>query len=159
MANPSSATSLQKVITTHVNTLLKSMDNILFTALSSSSAAHSHTTTAVQHISTSIETAQVIRAAEEIMVLTRMLRGLWCAGKLDVIESGKKDESTEGSESQGLAELARFIESWRKKVEAGLSNGVNVAPSDDITMRDTAEFGLEDAPVLHKREGVMMGEE
>ncbi|KAL9106833.1 MAG: hypothetical protein Q9227_008166 [Pyrenula ochraceoflavens] len=150
MAHAPTATTLQKIVTAQVNTLLKSMDNILFTALDSSTGAPSHAATAVQDMSTSVETAQVVRAVEEIMVLTRTLKGLWCAGQLDVIGGKEEAESAMAVEAEGLTELSRFVGTWKAKMEERLRVDAQVP---FLATQQVPSMGMNDINTLPKLKG------
>lgn len=51
---------------------------------------HTITTTATEQLSMDVESTALIRAAEEVMVLTRELKDLWLFGGLDTLHSQEK---------------------------------------------------------------------
>jgi len=97
---------LQARITALSTTLIKRLENILAVALNENSAQMpatstitgnppappSLTNTSVQQFQLDVESTAVIRAAEEIMMLTRTMKEIWLFGGLDTLAKGHETE-------------------------------------------------------------------
>ncbi|EXJ76351.1 uncharacterized protein A1O5_00859 [Cladophialophora psammophila CBS 110553] len=121
-----SAKFLQARITTLSTTLIKRLENILAVALDDTAgqpaagtgnppAPPSLIDTAVQQFQLDVESTAIVRAAEEIMMLTRTMKEIWLFGGLDTL-AGDHD----GRDPNGQDEAARRkMEDDVKVVEAG----------------------------------------
>ncbi|KAL2414907.1 hypothetical protein ABEF95_002730 [Exophiala dermatitidis] len=119
---------LQARITALSTTLIKRLENIFAVALDGTGAgttpsastgvpSPSLTDTAVQEFQLDIESAAVIRAAEEIMVLTRTMKEIWLFGGLDTLEKDHENDNNPQSEAtkQKMEEDIRVVEEGFKK--------------------------------------------
>ncbi|MCJ1247996.1 hypothetical protein MMC30_005211 [Trapelia coarctata] len=72
--------------------LLRRFENIVALAPVES---HDRNTTAVEAYQMEVETAGLVRAAEDILSLTRSLKEAWLFGQLDTIGKGEAEQRTE----------------------------------------------------------------
>jgi hypothetical protein len=94
-------------ITALSSTLIKRLENILAVALDDNTSQRGETRappllveTSVHQLQLDVETAGVIRAAEEIMMLTRTMKEIWLFGELNTI---KADTSTANGADEAAA--------------------------------------------------------
>ncbi|EHY60105.1 hypothetical protein ABEF92_001024 [Exophiala dermatitidis] len=119
---------LQARITALSTTLIKRLENIFAVALDGTSVGTippasagvpppSLTDTAVQEFQLDIESAAVIRAAEEIMVLTRTMKEIWLFGGLDTLEKDHENDNNPQNEAtkRKVEEDTRVVEEGFKK--------------------------------------------
>jgi len=115
---------LQARITALSTTLIKRLENIFAVALDDTniqtatgtvSAPPSLTETSVQQLQLDVESTALIRAAEELMMLTRTMKEIWLFGGLNTLA---KDH--EGGTATGDDDRARMkMEDDVRVVEAG----------------------------------------
>ncbi|KAL2800119.1 surfeit locus protein 5 subunit 22 of mediator complex-domain-containing protein [Aspergillus germanicus] len=96
-------------INNNISQLLQRFENIMATATVEST---SHTTTAVETYQLDVESTALIRAAEDILSLTRVMKETWLFGKLDTLG---EDES----ETRRREELERDAAVIQKAIEDG----------------------------------------
>ncbi|EXJ93067.1 hypothetical protein A1O3_01623 [Capronia epimyces CBS 606.96] len=120
---------LQARITALSTTLIKRLENIFAVALDETAAETTTSAstrdqpppslidTAVQQFQLDVESAAVIRAAEEILVLTRTMKEIWLFGGLDTLERDHEDDKNPRDEAarQKLEEDVRVVEEGFKK--------------------------------------------
>lgn len=132
---------LQARITTLSTTLIKRLENIFAAALPpdpsnpspayqpspsttngtlSVSNAPALTTTAIDQFQLDVESTALVRAAEEIMVLTRQLKDLWLFGGLDTL---RNDQDGAGFLDEKAEEDKMIVEDFIKSVLFGTMNG------------------------------------
>lgn len=99
-------------ITALSTTLIKRLENIFAVALDESDAQASAraggdappppslTDTSVQQFQLDVESTAVVRAAEEIMMLTRTLKEIWLFGGLDTLENDHENDQNSHDEAQ-----------------------------------------------------------
>jgi hypothetical protein len=116
------------------NTLIKRIGNIFEEALTHDPAsteptpqdsATSHTGTALQQFRLSVESTALVRAAEEIMVLTRSMKDVWLFGGLDTLASNRKGERAEEAQPEDVRAVAEYI---RKRLGSGAAEAIPQAP-------------------------------
>jgi hypothetical protein len=105
---------------THLsNTLIKRIGNIFEEALAhdpasaeptSQDGAASHTSTALQQFQLDVESTALVRAAEEIMVLTRSMKDVWLFGGLDTLDADATGERAEGAQPEDVGVVAEYIQ-------------------------------------------------
>ncbi|KAL4867410.1 hypothetical protein BDV12DRAFT_171373 [Aspergillus spectabilis] len=94
-------------INNDISQLLQRFENIMATATVEST---SHTTTAVETYQLDVESTALIRAAEDILSLTRVMKETWLFGKLDTLG---EDES----EAKRREKLERDAEVIQQAIE------------------------------------------
>ncbi|KAL4925059.1 uncharacterized protein BDV17DRAFT_284264 [Aspergillus undulatus] len=99
--------ALHSRINNDISQLLQRFENIMATATVEST---SHTTTAVETYQLDVESTALIRAAEDILSLTRSMKETWLFGKLDTLG---EDES----ETKRREELERDAAVIQKAIE------------------------------------------
>jgi hypothetical protein len=101
------------------NTLIKRIGNIFEEALAndpastettSQNGAPSHTTTAMQQFQLDVESTALVRAAEEIMVLTRSMKDVWLFGGLDTLTTNHNGEHADGAQPEDIRTVAGYIQ-------------------------------------------------
>ena len=111
------------------NTLIKRIGNIFeqamtndpaSTELVTQNAVSSHTTTAMQQFQLDVESTALIRAAEEIMILTRSMKDVWLFGGLDTLTSDHNGKHTEGAQSEDVRAVVDYIQ---KRLGSGKADG------------------------------------
>ncbi|KIV95121.1 hypothetical protein PV10_02808 [Exophiala mesophila] len=115
-----SAKFLQARISTLTTTLIKRLENILAVAVNPDTMADSTdaslppslTETAVQQFQLDAEAQSLIRACEDIMMLTRNMKDLWLFGGLHTLTGDDTDDKTPGAvqEKRDMEEDARMVE-------------------------------------------------
>jgi len=85
--------------------LLRRFENIIALAPIST---HDRNTTAVETYQMEVETAALVRAAEDILSLTRALKEAWLFGRLDTLGRGEGERAEESARGvvAGLRALA-----------------------------------------------------
>ncbi|KAJ5751995.1 hypothetical protein N7520_008912 [Penicillium odoratum] len=109
MESQPTAKTLHNRINTNISQLLQRFENIMATATVNNT---SHTATAVETYQLDVESTALIRAAEDILSLTRTMKEMWLFGKLD--EVGEDDRDVERREK-----LEEDVLAVQKAVEAG----------------------------------------
>jgi hypothetical protein len=107
------------------NTLIKRIGNIFEEALTNDPASTesttqdgvvTHTTTAMQQFQLDVESTALVRAAEEIMVLTRSMKDFWLFGSLDTLTSDHSGKQEGGAQPDDIKAVAEYI---NKRLESG----------------------------------------
>ncbi|KAE8420482.1 surfeit locus protein 5 subunit 22 of mediator complex-domain-containing protein [Aspergillus pseudocaelatus] len=75
-------------INTNISQLLQRFENIMATATVEST---SHTSTAVETYQLDVESTALVRAAEDILSLTRTMKETWLFGKLNTLGEDESD--------------------------------------------------------------------
>ncbi|KZZ95230.1 hypothetical protein AAP_01718 [Ascosphaera apis ARSEF 7405] len=83
-----SAQFLHSRINTNVTQLLQRFENIMAAATVENT---SHTSTAIETYQLDVESTALIRAAEDILVITRMMKEAWLFGKLETLKEDERD--------------------------------------------------------------------
>ncbi|KAK6364773.1 uncharacterized protein PV06_06536 [Exophiala oligosperma] len=132
-----SAKFLQARITALSTTLIKRLENIFAVALDETGsgstfppggndapAPASLTETSIQQFQLDVESTAVIRAAEEIMMLTRTLKEIWLFGGLDTLEEDRHNERDEAMRKRMDEDIKvvedgfrRFLEKYETAIE------------------------------------------
>lgn len=107
-------------ISTLTMTLIKRLENMLAVAVNTDTFESgtdaglppSLTDTAVQQFQLDAEAQSLIRACEDIMMLTRHMKDLWLFGGLHTLTGDDPDDKTPGAvqETQNMEEDARIVE-------------------------------------------------
>ncbi|KAK2774002.1 hypothetical protein FQN53_003866 [Emmonsiellopsis sp. PD_33] len=93
--------ALHARINTNVTQLLQRFENIMATATVDNS---SHTSTAIETYQLDVESTALIRAAEDILSLTRTMKETWLFGKLETLGEDERDvQRREGLERDAMA--------------------------------------------------------
>ncbi|KAJ6110116.1 hypothetical protein N7486_002351 [Penicillium sp. IBT 16267x] len=101
-------------INADISQLLQRFENIMATATVENP---SHTATAVETYQIDVESTALIRAAEDILTLTRTMKEMWLFGKLDTIGEDDRDvERREKLEKDVLAVEAALKENGLSKL-------------------------------------------
>jgi hypothetical protein len=113
------------------NTLIKRIGNIFEEALKNDPASAesttqdgviTHTTTAMQQFQLDVESTALVRAAEEIMVLTRSMKDFWLFGSLDTLTSDhngeQEGEQGAGAQPDDIKAVAEYINKCLESSEA-----------------------------------------
>lgn len=109
------------------NTLIKRIGNIFEEALTNDPAstesttqdgAVTHTTTAMRQFQLDVESTALVRAAEEIMVLTRSMKDFWLFGSLDTLTSDHNGEQEGGAQPDDIKAVAEYINNRLESCEA-----------------------------------------
>jgi hypothetical protein len=123
-ANTPSAPSLHSRINILTHQLRSRMLNII--RLTKPPSHPTVTNTATEQLRMDVESTALIRAAEEVMVLTRELKDLWLFGGLDTLRSGER-----GKEEEGMEGDARVVYEFMKKMANG-GPAVDVGKEEDV---------------------------
>jgi RecB family endonuclease NucS len=114
-------------VTALSTTLIKRLENIFAVALDDTAAQTSGgnapappslTETSVQQFQLDVESTAVIRAAEEIMMLTRTMKEIWLFGGLDTLAAdheGKDVDGQDGAAQRKMEEDVRIVEEGFRK--------------------------------------------
>jgi hypothetical protein len=120
-------------ITALSSTLIKRLENILAVALDDTtsqrgevSAPPSLVETSVHQFQLDVETTAVIRAAEEIMMLTRSMKEIWLFGELDTI---KADASTAVGPDEAAGKMQQDIALVESGFQKFLAKHETILPS------------------------------
>ncbi|KAK5452875.1 hypothetical protein LTS15_007023 [Exophiala xenobiotica] len=120
---------LQARITALSTTLIKRLENIFAVALDETGAPApssaggdgprppSLTDTSVQQFQLDVESTAVIRAAEEIMMLTRTLKEIWLFGGLDTLEKDHQDAADEAMRKRMDEDIKVVEEGFKRFLE------------------------------------------
>ncbi|KAL8912395.1 MAG: hypothetical protein Q9171_002581 [Xanthocarpia ochracea] len=95
---------ISKRATTNISTLIRRFENIIEYKPGDRNAA------AVDAYKMEVETAALIRAAEDILSLTRAMKEMWLFGKLQTVGTNKVEERAEENAmgvEEGLRKLMR----------------------------------------------------
>lgn len=87
----------------------------------SQNGAISHMTTAMQQFQLDVESTALVRAAEEITVLTRSMKEVWLFGGLDTLTSDHDAEHTDGAHPEDVRAVAEYMQ---KRLGSGEAEGV-----------------------------------
>ncbi|KAL2221595.1 surfeit locus protein 5 subunit 22 of mediator complex-domain-containing protein [Thermoascus aurantiacus ATCC 26904] len=101
--------SLHNRINANISQLLQRFENIMATATVENT---SHTSTAVETYQLDVESTALIRAAEDILSLTRTMKETWLFGKLNTLGEDERDVKRR-------EELERDALAVKKAVEEG----------------------------------------
>ncbi|KAJ5234719.1 uncharacterized protein N7469_003887 [Penicillium citrinum] len=116
--------ALHTRINTDISQLLQRFENIMATATAQNTT---HTSTAVETYQLDVESTALVRAAEDILSLTRTMKEMWLFGKLDTIGEDERDKERreklekdvaavqKAIEDGGLAKLAPFNQASNKE--------------------------------------------
>ncbi|KAK1139545.1 hypothetical protein N8T08_000685 [Aspergillus melleus] len=105
-AQPSSK-ALHNRINTDVSQLLQRFENIMATATVEST---SHTSTAVETYQLDVESTALVRAAEDILSLTRTMKETWLFGKLDTLGEDEADVKRREKLEQDAGAIQKAVE-------------------------------------------------
>ena len=114
--NPSSR-FLQSRINALSATLAKRFQNILQTAYDDEEdPAHSYVDIATEQFQVDVETQALIRAAEEIMILTRSMKEMWLFGGLNTVKEGGQQD--DGVDEEEVKQVREGLNKWlQQKIE------------------------------------------
>jgi hypothetical protein len=114
-------------ITALSTTLIKRLENIFAVALDDTTTQTlsgtappppSLTETSAQQFQLNVESTAVIRAAEEIMMLTRSMKEIWLFGGLDTLDSDRAGKDVDGHDEDAqkkMEEDVRIVEQGFRK--------------------------------------------
>jgi len=120
---------LQARITALSTTLIKRLENIFAVALDETGAPAagsaggdaplppSLTDTSVQQFQLDVESTAVIRAAEEITMLTRTLKEIWLFGGLDTLDKDHQDADDEAMKKRMEEDIKVVEEGFKRFLE------------------------------------------
>ncbi|KAJ5815655.1 hypothetical protein N7474_007432 [Penicillium riverlandense] len=109
MESQPTAKALQNRINADISQLLQRFENIMATATVDNP---SYTSTAVETYQLDVESTALIRAAEDILALTRTMKETWLFGKLNTLGEDERDV-------QRREKLEKDVLAVRKAVEEG----------------------------------------
>ncbi|OJJ85089.1 RNA polymerase II mediator complex head subunit MED22 [Aspergillus glaucus CBS 516.65] len=109
MESQPTAKALHNRINNNISQLLQRFENIMATATVENT---SHTSTAVETYQLDVESTALVRAAEDILSLTRVMKETWLFGKLDTLGEDERDVKRR-------EELEGDAEAMRKVIEEG----------------------------------------
>lgn len=107
--------------------MIKRIGNIFEEALTNDPASNeptsqndatSHTATAMQQFQLEVESTALVRAAEEMMVLTRSMKDVWLFGGLDTLVSDHDGERADGAQSEDIRAVAECIQKRLRSSDA-----------------------------------------
>ncbi|WEW57818.1 hypothetical protein PRK78_003285 [Emydomyces testavorans] len=113
--------SLQNRINADIAQLLQRFENIMAAATRQWQRANSngeqvnnssHTASAIETYQLDVESTALVRAAEDILALTRTMKECWLIGKLNTIGEDERDVKRR-------EELERDVEAVKKAIEDG----------------------------------------
>ncbi|KAL5357151.1 surfeit locus protein 5 subunit 22 of mediator complex-domain-containing protein [Aspergillus floccosus] len=104
-----SSKALHNRINTNISQLLQRFENIMATATDENT---SNTATAVETYQLDVESTALVRAAEDILSLTRAMKETWLFGKLDTLGEDEADV-------RRREELERNATAIQKAIEEG----------------------------------------
>ncbi|KAJ6051818.1 uncharacterized protein N7446_006454 [Penicillium canescens] len=110
MESQPTAKALHNRINTDISQLLQRFENIMATATVDNP---SYTSTAVETYQLDVESTALIRAAEDLLGLTRTMKETWLFGKLDTL--GEDERDVERREK-----LEQDAQAVQKAIEGGL---------------------------------------
>ncbi|BCR89243.1 RNA polymerase II mediator complex head subunit MED22 [Aspergillus chevalieri] len=105
MESQPTAKTLHNRINHNISQLLQRFENIMATATVENT---SHTSTAVETYQLDVESTALIRAAEDILSLTRAMKEIWLFGKLDTLGEDERDIKRR-EELEGDAEAVQKV--------------------------------------------------
>ncbi|RAK81788.1 uncharacterized protein BO72DRAFT_465170 [Aspergillus fijiensis CBS 313.89] len=94
-------------INTNISQLLQRFENIMATATTEST---SHTSTAVETYQLDVESTALVRAAEDILALTRVMKETWLFGKLDTLGEDEAEVKRREELERDAGAIQRAIE-------------------------------------------------
>ncbi|EEH22516.1 hypothetical protein PABG_04727 [Paracoccidioides brasiliensis Pb03] len=100
--------ALQALINTNIAQLLQRFENIMATATVDNP---SYTSTAIETYQLDVESTALIRAAEDILSLTHMMKETWLFGKLNTLGEDERDVQRR----EGLERNAQIVKSTIEK--------------------------------------------
>ncbi|KAL3480727.1 surfeit locus protein 5 subunit 22 of mediator complex-domain-containing protein [Aspergillus californicus] len=107
MESQPTSKALHYRINNDISQLLQRFENVMATATVEST---SHTTTAVETYQLDVESTALIRAAEDILSLTRIMKETWLFGKLDTLGEDESETKRREELERDAAVLQRVIE-------------------------------------------------
>ncbi|PTU18548.1 hypothetical protein P175DRAFT_0463178 [Aspergillus ochraceoroseus IBT 24754] len=105
--------ALHNRINTNISQLLQRFENIMATAtvrFHSSDEPTSHTTTAVETYQLDVESTALVRAAEDLLSLTRIMKETWLFGKLDTLGEDESEVTRREELERNAAAIQKVIE-------------------------------------------------
>lgn len=118
--------------------MIKRLENIFAVALGPEGSADpslppSLTETSVQQFQLEVESNAMIRAAEEIMMLTRTMKEIWLFGGLDTLAADHEDDNNPEDEAKRrkLDQDVKVVEAGFKKFLERYESTSNVAKKED----------------------------
>ncbi|EYE91675.1 RNA polymerase II mediator complex head subunit MED22 [Aspergillus ruber CBS 135680] len=105
MESQPTAKALHNRINSNISQLLQRFENIMATATVENT---SHTSTAVETYQLDVESTALVRAAEDILSLTRAMKETWLFGKLDTLGEDERDVKRR-EELEGDAEAVQKV--------------------------------------------------
>ncbi len=130
---------MQARITALSTSLIKRFENILAIALDETDmndrvVAPALTDTAMQQLQLGVDSAALVKAAEEIMMLTRSMKEIWLFGGLNTIKSDDGRQEREREEREMVEEEERVregMEAWLKRYPHVGSKAAAVVRAED----------------------------
>ncbi|KAI5294864.1 hypothetical protein KEM52_003003 [Ascosphaera acerosa] len=106
--NPSqpSAQYLHSRVNAIVSQLLRRFENVMATATVENT---SYTATAIEQYQIDVESTALVRAAEDILALTRTLKELWLFGKLETLDADAGDVARQRQLAEDVAAVAGVL--------------------------------------------------
>ncbi|KAJ5750920.1 hypothetical protein N7533_007948 [Penicillium manginii] len=101
------AKALHTRINTDISQLLQRFENIMATATAQNTT---HTSTAVETYQLDVESTALVRAAEDILSLTRTMKEMWLFGKLETIGENERDIERREKLEADIADIQKAIE-------------------------------------------------
>ncbi|KAJ5988349.1 mediator of RNA polymerase II transcription subunit 22 [Penicillium waksmanii] len=101
------AKALHTRINTDISQLLQRFENIMATATAQNTT---HTSTAVETYQLDVESTALVRAAEDILSLTRTMKEMWLFGKLETIGENERDIERREQLEKNIADIQKAIE-------------------------------------------------
>ncbi|RHZ43181.1 RNA polymerase II mediator complex head subunit MED22 [Aspergillus thermomutatus] len=106
MDSQPSSKALHNRINANISQLLQRFENIMATATVENT---SHTATAVETYQLDVESTALVRAAEDILSLTRTMKEAWLFGKLDTLGEDEADVKRREQLESDAAAIQRAI--------------------------------------------------
>lgn len=136
------ANFLQARTTALSTTLIKRFENILATSLDETDingnpVTPALTDTAMQQMQLEVDATALVKAAEEIMTLTRSMKEIWLFGALNTIKSDDEKAQMEEKERK-LAEDARAV---REGMDAFLKIYPHIRKKEEAMAVESNEHG------------------
>ncbi|KAJ5888668.1 surfeit locus protein 5 subunit 22 of mediator complex-domain-containing protein [Penicillium taxi] len=107
MDSQQTAKALHYRINTDISQLLQRFENIMATATVENS---SYTSTAVETYQLDVESSALIRAAEDLLSLTRIMKETWLFGKLDTLGEDERDVERREKLEKDLVAVEKSVE-------------------------------------------------
>ncbi|KAI5307275.1 hypothetical protein KEM56_001086 [Ascosphaera pollenicola] len=102
-----SAHLLHTRISANVTQLILRFENIMAAATVENT---SHTSTAVETYQLDVESTALIRAAEDMLAITRMMKEAWLFGKLETLKEDERDVQRREKLEQDVRAVKEIIE-------------------------------------------------